>query len=104
MFKNYFKIAIRNLWRHKTFTIINVTGLAIAFGTTLLLSMTAFQELSFDHFHENKRSLYQAYLEIHRPGGNIDKGTSFAIPFTPALKAEFPDLHISRYGHTDNNL
>jgi len=87
MFKNYFKIAFRNLWRHKTFTLINVMGLAIAFGTTLLLSMTAFHELSFDRFHENKKSLYQAYIEIHRPG-NI---------------AEFPDLHISRYGYTDNN-
>ena len=104
MFKNYFKIAIRNLWRHKTFTTINVMGLAIAFGTTLLLSMTAFHELSFDRFHDNKGSLYQTYIEVQRPGGNIDKGTSFPIPFTPALKTEFPDLHISRYAYMDGNL
>ena len=48
MLRNYFKIAIRNLWKHKTFTVTNIIGLAIAFGATLLLSQTAFHELSFD--------------------------------------------------------
>ena len=104
MFKNYFKIAIRNLWKHKAFTVTNVIGMAIAFGTTLLLSMTAFYELSFDRFHEHKGSLYQAYLEIHRPA-NIDRGTNFPIPFTPALAAELPDIvHISRFGSLDTRL
>ncbi|HEY4061531.1 MAG TPA: FtsX-like permease family protein [Puia sp.] len=103
MVKNYLKIAIRNLWKHKTFTIVNIMGLAIAFGTTLLLSMTAFQDLSFDRFHEQKASLYQPYLEIHRPA-SIDKGTSVPIPFTPALKTAFPDLHISRWGWLGANI
>jgi ABC-type antimicrobial peptide transport system permease subunit len=103
MVKNYLKIAIRNLWKHKSFTIINVLGLAIAFGTTLLLSMTACQELSFDRFHEQKASLFQPYLEIHR-ATSVDKGTSVPIPFTPALKTTFPDLHISRWGYLGANI
>ena len=103
MVKNYLKIAIRNLWKHKSFTLINVLGLAIAFGTTLLLSMTAFHELSFDRFHEQKASLFQPYLEVHRPAG-IDKGTTVPIPFTPALKTTFPDLHISRWGWIGANI
>jgi len=105
MFKNYCKIAIRNLWKHKTFTVTNIVGLAVAFGATLLLSLTAFHELSFDQFHEQKNALHQLYREIHRPQGKTDNNTSFPIPFTPALKAEIPDLvHATRFGDYGNSI
>ena len=96
MLRNYCKIALRNLWKHKSFTVINIVGLAVAFGATLLLSLTAFHELSFDHFHEHKtrftrytwRRIARGYGEQHR-----------ADPFCPGPTAEFPDLaHVSRFG------
>ena len=104
MLRNYFKIALRNLWKHKTFTVINIVGLAVAFGATCLLSLTAFHELSFDRFHEKKDMLYQVYLEAHRPGGT-ENSTALPIPFTPALRKEFPDLvHISRFGSSGGSI
>ena len=104
MLKNYLKIAIRNLWKHKTFTLTNIIGLAVAFGATLLLTLTAFHELSFDQFHEQKNTLLQVYREVHRPG-TTEKNTSFPIPFTPTIKTEFPDLvHATRFGDFGNSM
>lgn len=105
MLRNYLKIAIRNLWKHKTFTVTNIIGLAIAFGATLLLSQTAFHELSFDQFHEQKNALHQLYRQQHRPGGKTDDNSSFPIPFTPAMKAEIPGVvHATRFGDYGNSI
>lgn len=104
MLKNYLKIAIRNLWKHKIFTLTNIIGLAVAFGATLLLSLTAFHELSFDRFHEQKNSLFQVYGEVHHPG-TTENNTSFSIPFTPTLRTELPDLvHATRFGDIDISI
>src|SRR5882724_908601 len=98
MIKNYFKIAFRNLWKHKSFTAVNSIGLLVAFGASLLLSLTAFHELSYDRFHAQGKNLYQVYFEEHHPD-NTEKNTTMPMPITPALLAEFPDLvHASRFG------
>ena len=76
MIKNYFKIAIRNLWKNKTFTSLNILGLTVAFGVAILLAMYAVYELSYDHFHEQSDNLYMVYSEDSTPDGieaNISK-------------------------------
>ncbi|MEI9957062.1 MAG: hypothetical protein WDM90_12345 [Ferruginibacter sp.] len=50
MIKNYFKIAIRNLWRNKVFASINIFGLAVGFTCCLLISGFLYDELSYDKF------------------------------------------------------
>ena len=50
MLKNYFKIALRNLARHKAFAVINITGLAIGIAACLLLFTVVNYELSYDKF------------------------------------------------------
>ncbi|WP_448701243.1 ABC transporter permease [Mucilaginibacter sp. AW1-3] len=97
MLKNYIKIAWRNLWKHKVFAGINITGMAVAFGAVILLSITAFYELSYDTFHQNKNSIYQLYREEHIATG-YDNNTTMSAPFAPTLKKEFPDLLVSRFG------
>jgi putative ABC transport system permease protein len=98
MIKNYFKIAMRNLWKHRTFSLIIVLGMAAAFAGAILLSLTAHQELSFDQFHKNKDHIYQLYLEENRANGT-ERGSTRPTPLTPALKGEFSDIvRISRYG------
>ncbi|WP_234736839.1 ABC transporter permease [Tellurirhabdus bombi] len=94
MLRNYFKIAFRNLWKHKTFALVNVIGMSVAFTSCLLLFLTAYHELSFDNFHTNKEHLYGLYQQ----SGKTDKSGMMATPLTPALKKEFPKemAHISR--------
>ena len=59
MFKNYFKTAISNLWRHKTFSFINVIGLTIGLTSFLLISLYIFDEFTFDRFHKNADNIYR---------------------------------------------
>ena len=82
MIRNYFRIALRNLWKHKSFTAINSIGLLIAFGASLLLSLTAFHELSYDRFHSQAGQLYQVYFEEHHPD-YTEKSTTMPMPLTP---------------------
>ncbi|WP_296380899.1 FtsX-like permease family protein [Winogradskyella sp.] len=87
MIKNYFKIALRNLWKHRTFTTLNVMGLTAAFGVAILLSMFALFQLSFDRFHEQGDYLYQVYSEDSAADG-IEANTSKSEPFAAALRDE----------------
>lgn len=91
MFKNYLTIAWRSLIKDKTFTIINIAGLSVAFGVTILLSMVTFFELSYDNFHKNSDRIYEVYIEQQTVNGP-EVGTSQPTPFAPALKAEAPDI------------
>ncbi len=61
MFKNYFKIAYRNLLRNKGFSFINITGLAIGMASAILILLWIQNELSFDQFHEKKERIYEAW-------------------------------------------
>ena len=71
MLKNYIKIALRNLWKDKTFSILNLVGLSTAFAVAVLLGMYAFFELSYDGFHQNNASLYQVYSIEKTPEGIV---------------------------------
>ena len=97
MFRNYFKIALRNLWKYRTFTALNIVGLSAAFGVAILLAMFAIYQLSFDKFHEKGNQLYQVYSEDMDMDG-IDSNTSKSEPFANALKAEVTGVeNITRY-------
>ena len=54
MIKNYFKTALRNLLRNKTYAMINITGLAVGIASCLLIFLVIQFETSFDTFHKKK--------------------------------------------------
>lgn len=88
MLKNYFKIALRNLWKNKSYTSINIIGLSIAFGCATLLFLTAYFEFTYDDFQANKDRIFKTYFKINRPD-KTDYQANLSTPFTPALKADF---------------
>lgn len=97
MIRNYIKIALRNLWKDRTFTALNVIGLTAAFGVAFLLSMYALFELSFDRFHENIGSIYGVYTNEQTPKGTVSSEAN-PIPFAEALREEVPGVEkIARY-------
>lgn len=59
MLKNYFKIAFRNIIRHKSYATINISGLAIGMASSILILLWVQNELSFDRFHANANELYR---------------------------------------------
>ncbi len=82
MFKNYLKTAIRNLWRNKAFSLINIMGLALSLACSLLIMLWVKDEYSVDAFHKNGARLYSVYERQNHDG------QWSAFHGTPAVMAE----------------
>jgi len=59
MFRNYFKIAWRNLWKHKLFSVINIISLAIGFSASFVIGLMVYYDLTFDKFHPDSELIYR---------------------------------------------
>src|SRR5215213_7745944 len=68
MLKNYLKIALRNLFRNKAFSAINISGLAIGMASAILILLWIQNEISYDQFHEKKNRIYEAWNRAHFSG------------------------------------
>ncbi|MGX5689169.1 ABC transporter permease [Arcticibacter tournemirensis] len=104
MIKSYILIAMRNMWKRKVFTLIQMLGLSISFGAALILFLTAMFEFSFDDFHKNKDKIYQAYRQQYSPHG-IENDSPMPVPFAPAAQQELSGIkYISRFGNAGGLL
>ena len=63
MLKNHLKIAFRNVIKRKTFTFINVFGLALGFGSSIIIYLFVLHHLSFDTFHSDSERIYRIVTE-----------------------------------------
>ena len=81
MFIHYFKTAIRNLFRNKVYSLINLLGLAIGMGVCLLIYQYINFELSYDQFHENAQNIYRLTVTGIRDGKEFQSTayTSYAV-------------------------
>ena len=97
MLRNYFNISLRNLWKHKTFSLINLVGLSLAFATSLLLFLTSYQEFTYNHVHQNMDHIYRYYLKVNR-AEETNFGSTVPAPVKDALVADYKKeiKHISR--------
>jgi heme/copper-type cytochrome/quinol oxidase subunit 2 len=92
MLKNYIKIALRNIVRHKGYSIINIAGLAVGMACCILILLWVQHELSYDRFHENADTLYRVVMEFKHPGGQIAHSRTTCPPLAPFLKNEYPEI------------
>jgi len=90
MLKNYLKVALRYLGRHKGYTIINTAGLAVGIACCILIMLFVKSELSFDRFHSKSDRIHRAWLEEHYQG-EILRSMATPVPLGPVLKAGLPD-------------
>src|SRR3954471_21280487 len=91
MFKNYFKIAVRNLWRHKSFSAINILGLALGVATCLLIMLYVQNELSYDRFNEKADQIVRVIFRGKMNGGEIKEATVMP-PVAQTFKKDFPEV------------
>ena len=104
MFKNYFKIAYRNILRQKTYSIINIFGLAIGIAACILVGLFIWQDFSYDNYHQNRDRLFRLTTHTTDPAGNYSLLQSSAR-IAPAIKEEFPEIDkISRVYFADENF
>ncbi|MCP4726760.1 MAG: FtsX-like permease family protein [bacterium] len=93
MFKNYLKVAFRNLIRQKYYSVINIAGLAIGMSVCFLILLWVQDELNFDNFHKNKDNIYR--MVIKDRNGSGDWGAVSSLPLGPTLKEELPEVKYS---------
>jgi putative ABC transport system permease protein len=91
MFKNYFKIALRTLWKSKGFSAINIIGLAIGLATCLLIMLFVHDELSYDRYNKKADRIYRVDGDI-KFGGNHFILAVAPDPLGPTLKKDFPQV------------
>jgi putative ABC transport system permease protein len=91
MLRNYLLIAWRNLLRHKTFSLINISGLAIGMAACLLILQYVSFEWSYDRFYGQEEQIYRLRFDRYR-NGSEDKSAGIAPGIGPALKAKMPEV------------
>ncbi|HUU04388.1 MAG TPA: ABC transporter permease, partial [Patescibacteria group bacterium] len=91
MFKNYLKIAWRNIVRHKGYSFLNIIGLAVGMACALFILFWVQDELSFDRFHANAGTLYRVEQDQATGQGKFHVNVT-PYPLGPALKAEIPEI------------
>ncbi len=113
MFKNYYKVSVRNILRNKTFSILNVTGLAIGLASCLLILIYVNNELSYDTYNQQYAHTYRV-LHYYGEKDEDISGKTLPVaehqvwgnaPVADALKEYYPQIeHLARFTSTFNWL
>jgi putative ABC transport system permease protein len=105
MLANYFKIALRTLLRSKTYSFVNIAGLALGLATCLLIALYVTDELSYENFHLNKDRIYRVV-----GGQTLNNIPSYTLALMPPplameLKIAYPEVEaVTRFGTTAAEL
>lgn len=92
MFRNYLKVALRNLWKSKTYAFINILGLAVGMAICLLVFLFVQHEESFDQWHNRADQVYRLN-EVQQFGENSSQKVALSMPLMgETLQAEFPEI------------
>jgi len=92
MIGNYITVAWRNLIRHKGYSMINMTGLAVGLACCLLILLYIQQELSYDRYHENADRIYRVgFRQVVTQGRGMNTART-PHPLAPTLLASFPEV------------
>lgn len=92
MFRNYCIVAWRNLVRNKTFSLINVTGLAIGLAIAFLIYQYVQLELSYDRFHTKVDRIYRVPISYSGSFASLRSSAVNHPAVGPAMKADFPEV------------
>ena len=91
MLKNYLKIAIRNLLKHKVFSSVNILGLVAGLTCSFLIIIYVLYETSYDSFNKNAENIYRLGRELTTPEGTVREPLSSA-PAASALEKDLPGI------------
>jgi putative ABC transport system permease protein len=92
MFRNYLTIALRNLIRHKLYSVINIAGLAVGLACVLFIILFARDELSYDKWLPDSSNLYRLELTIHAPSRPPMAFAVIPFPMPAAMHDEIPEV------------
>ncbi len=91
MLRNYFKIALRNLWRHRSFSMINIFGLAIGIATCLIIMLFVQHEMSYDRFNKKADQIVRVVFKVNINGDNLSEAHVMP-PVAQTLTNDYPEV------------
>ncbi len=94
---------IKRIFRNKTSSLINITGLSISMVVFMFLGIYIQHELSFDQYHEQKEYIYRLTTDIHMPGGNSHLAIANPL-FGEQLKTQCPEINKTAYIEVEDRV
>ncbi len=94
MLQNYLKITLRNLWRHKTFSFINIFGLALSMSVCLVVISIIKDAHSYDRFHPDAAHTYRIITEAQRKGGGSEGYASSPYLVAKTLAEDYSQVEL----------
>lgn len=91
MIRNYFKTALRNLLRNKSYAAINIIGLALGIAACLLIGIYILHETSYDKFHANANRIARITME-YNSGGTTNAVATTGTKVGPEFQRSFPEV------------
>lgn len=91
MIRNYIKIAIRNLVKHKFYSLINICGLAIGLASFIIILLYIIDEVSYDRYHKNADNIYRL-VNVYDFDGVGENSASSPFPVAFTMKDEYPGM------------
>jgi len=92
MFRNYLVIALRNIVRHKLYSVINIAGLAVGLACAILIMLFVRDELSYDGWIPGSDKLYRVETTFHVPGRSDIVTAQTTMPLTVAMRDAIPEV------------
>src|SRR6187549_1010273 len=97
MLKIYFTIAIRNFWKQKVFSLINVSGLAIGISAALVIYLLVQFEFSFEKFRKDNDRIYRVITDITFPGESLFRNSGVPMPMPKAVRADLTGIETATH-------
>jgi putative ABC transport system permease protein len=105
MLRNYFKTALRNMMRNKTFSFINICGLGLGIACSLFIYLWVQDERSYDDFHTNGERLYKVIVNNKEKTGTISSSAEYSPGLlAESLKKEIPEVEYAAMVSWDDDV
>ena len=101
MITKYFTAAVRQLFKNKVNSIINIAGLSVSIACCIFVYVFVIHEYSFDDFHSKKDRIYRVVLDDKKPNGDAYLGI-VPLPLAKALRNDFPQLETVTQVYVNN--
>src|SRR5258705_12288140 len=92
MFRSYLKSGLRNMDRNRTYSAVNIVGLAVGISAAILIFLVVQYELSFDNFHKNKDRIYRLVSVPYQEGTGFAAKAAVPLPVAEGLRTDYPQL------------
>jgi putative ABC transport system permease protein len=94
MIRTYLKLALRNFWKNKLFTLINIIGLSIGISAALVIYLIVHFDFTFDQFHKDGDKIYRVVTEYTFMGEVVAHSSGVISPLAATLKSEATGIKV----------